>query len=471
LGGQRGRLRLDGDEIARGDVRDVDGGAAVAGTRAQVRCNGAVKRLGALAGITIALSFATGSARGGERAGRTPSLPLLGIVGDKVIAQQLVRFDPASLRPLPGGVPLAAHHSGWSFSPNGRELVLGNNNGSCTRGATSLRQVDVAHLRSLGDIPLATSGPVLATSWPDATHLLAVIGPGACRPAKQTRVVSVDILSGTVLTRTWLRGMAINVASAPHGLVILLAPSGAIGSARLAVVDASGRVREKTLEAIPAGRKSSPQNDVAEVSAPGLAVDPATGRAFVFPGGDLLAEVDLSTLRVGYHDLAARSLAKGVNGSERAALSLGHGLLAVTGTDSIDRSTGGHPDVSTSPAGLRIVDTRGWTYRTLDPQISRVQLVGGRLFALGSSYAYDGTHSTSTSAGLTVYSLAGRELYHLFDALPVGRTTVIGGRGYASVGGTTYRNRTISFDLATGRLGRSFDQPLWELLLGKNAAL
>jgi hypothetical protein len=53
----------------------------------------------------------------------------------------------------------------------------------------------------------------------------------------------------------------------------------------------------------------------------------------------------------------------------------------------------------------------------------------------------------------------------VFENMPIGRVAVIGGQGYATVGGMTYKNRTVSFDLATGRIGRSLDQPLWELLL------
>src|SRR6266508_1783156 len=50
--------------------------------------------------------------------------PLLGIIG-----RQLVRLDRASLDPVRGcQVDVRSHRSGWSFSPDGSELVLGSEN-------------------------------------------------------------------------------------------------------------------------------------------------------------------------------------------------------------------------------------------------------------------------------------------------------------------------------------------------------
>jgi hypothetical protein len=306
---------------------------------------------------------------------------------------------------------------------------------------------------------------VNATAWLDPAHVAAVVGPSPCVAPTQTRVVTLDTRSRRVVATSWLGGSVTNSVEAPGRLVLLLAPRGKIGAARLAVVDAAGHVRQKVLEAIPAGTRIANGRYVAEASKPGLAVDAAGGRAYVVPGRDEVAVVDLRTMRVDYHRLSERRVAKGTNGSERSALWLGNGRLAITGSDSINRTTDGHPDVGTTPAGLRIVDTRDWTFRTLEPQVSSVRLAGRFLLAQGSSYAYDGSRTTSTSTGVIAYSLTGRELYRLFDGLPVGRAVAIAGRGYATVGGATYENRTVSFDLATGTIGRTLTQPLWELLI------
>jgi hypothetical protein len=414
-----------------------------------------VKRLAVLAGLALALPLAARAA---------PDPPLLGIVGSKILTQQLVQFDAGTLRPFGPTVALAAHRYGWSFSPDRRQIVLGGNPTTCAR-PTTLRLVDVTRMETLADVPIAASGPVRATAWLDASHVLAVVGAGPCASASQTRLVDVDLPGRRIVARTWVRGNLMTVAHAPGKLVLLLAPPGKIGSAKLAVVDASGQVRQKTLGGVSAGQRIPNGRYVAQTSSPGLAIDPAGGRALLVSGWDGVTDVDLRTLRVNYHPLSERTLAKSMNGSERSALWLGNGLLAVTGSDSVTRTTDSHPDVSTMPAGLKIVDTRTWTSRTLDPQVSSVRLAGGIMLAQGSSYAYDGSHTTSTFLGLVAYSRAGHELYRLFEGLPVGRTAVIAGRGYATVGGPTYRNRTVSFDLATGKIGRSLDQPLWELLL------
>src|SRR5205823_6560407 len=121
----------------------------------------------------------------------------------------------------------------------------------------------------------------------------------------------------------------------------------------------------------------------------------------------------------------------------------------------------GHREIGTTPAGLRIVDTRDWRFRTLDPQVSSIELAAGILFAHGSTYSYDGSRSSSTATGLIAYTRAGHELYRVFDGLPVGRIAAIDGRGYATVG-----KRTVSFELATGEPGGEAPTPLWTFLLG-----
>jgi hypothetical protein len=420
-----------------------------------------VKRFLVLVGIAAVVFCAAGAARGAHGDGA-----LFGIVGNKVLYQQLGRFDPVTLAPLPGGVRLSAHRAGWSFSPGGGKLVLGRNGVSCAKAA-DLRLVDVGEMRLLGDVQLGVSGPVHATAWTDSTHVLAVIGPSSCGgAAQQTRVVGVDVAGRRVISKAWLRGTMLGLVRLPGEVVLLLGPSSTrIGSATIAVVDGNGAVRKKVLGGVPAGRRLPNGRYVSESVEPGLAVDAAGGRAFVFTAEDGVTEIDLRTLRVDYHVLSERRVAKSVDGSERSALWLGNGLLAVTGSDSVSRTTDGHPEVGTTPAGLRIVGTRTWTFRTVNPQISSVRLAGNVLLAQGATYAYDGSDTTETSTGLIAYSRAGRELYRVFENLPVGMAVAIAGRGYATVGGPAYRNRTVAFDLATGTVGRIFAQPLWELLL------
>jgi hypothetical protein len=394
-----------------------------------------VRRLAVATVLVAVLAPAAGAAREAPGA-RTP---LLGIVGDRVLYQQLVEFDPATLRRLGGGVPLAGHRAGWSFSPDRGLLVLGRSRERC--GPTTLRLVDVAQLRTLGDVPVGTGSPVTATGWLGRHRLVAVLAPSPCEGARRAQVVVLDAEARRVLATSTLDGSVLGVARAPGRLVLLLAPANRIGAARLAVVERSGELREQTLEAIPAGTTPS------RLSRPGLAVDGTGARAFVVSAGDRLAEVDLRSLRVGYHELVARELAKYRRaGPIREALWLGGGLLAVTGTNV------GAANGADAGAGLRLVDTRSWTFRTLDPEVSSAQLLDGRTLVAYRPNA------------LLAYSRDGHERYRLFEGAPVGRVAAIGGRGVATVG-----RSTVVFDLASGAVGRTVSQPLWELLLGPAA--
>jgi hypothetical protein len=404
---------------------------------------------------------------------------LVGIVGKTVLGQQLVPFDPQTLQPLAGKLALNGHRAGWSFSPSHRTLVLGKQNPSCTRGATTLRFVDVWKMQALGDLPVVRSGHVRATVWIGSQRVLALIGPDMCPGPKNHRLVSIDASSRRVLATTVLDGPVVTYTRTPGGLAILLSPRGnKIGPATLVLADLDGKVRKVVLKGIRAGQ-SLPTAGRSIVNFPGLAVDSTGLRAFVVPAGERLAEVDLTTLRVRYRDLSEKAStiarlrrwlaptasAKMSEGPTRQALWLGNGLLAVTGTDSAARTNGGRTELSTLPAGLHLVDTRDWSFRKLHGGVSGVQVLGRVLLAHGSTYSYDGTRSTHTNTGLIAYSLEGDEIYRAFADLPVGWTAEINGRGYASVGGTQYRNQTVVFDLATGKMRKTLKQPLWELLL------
>ena len=69
---------------------------------------------------------------------------LIGTVGNRVLYQQLARFDATTLQPLPGRVPLAAHRSGLSFSPDHATLVLGDDNESCTSDSSAAFDVPIS---------------------------------------------------------------------------------------------------------------------------------------------------------------------------------------------------------------------------------------------------------------------------------------------------------------------------------------
>ena len=440
-----------------------------------------MKRFAGLAAIVVALSATTATARTGERF-VAPAGPLVGIVGNQVFGH-LARFDPVTLQPGPRRVGLGDYQAGWSFSPDRRELVLGNDNESCVGGATGLRFVDLAHMKVLGDVRLVADGPVEATAWPDPTHLLAVVAVSDCLTTKQTVVFSVDVATRRVVAETPLPGDLLGSALVHGKLVVLLAPHGRIGLARIATVDALGRLHGTVLAQINAGRvfpSATSSTSLTRLDVPALAVDAGSGSAYVVPAGDRLAAVDLQTMRVSYHNLSEKTSlfsrflrwldpaaqAKGDDGPTREAVWLGNGLLALTGQDSTE--TGGtyfNWSTTVTPAGLRIIDTRDWTFHTINPAISQVQLEGGQLLATGQTYSANHNSSQSTFTGLIAYSLDGQERYRLFNGTEVDKIAAVGPRGYAAIPAAHGTERTATFNLTTGNLGRSYGTSLYELLL------
>lgn len=427
--------------------------------------------------LGAALAVATASP-GRDRIVRRPrepgaQAPLLGVLGPNNEAAVLARFDPRTLRPLLSrSVPLAGHLSGWSFSPGRTKLVLGSN-----QEPAELRFVDTRRMRLLGDLKIGTSGLVAASVWFDPTHLLALVASDCC--GGQTTLVRVDPGARRVLGTQAFAGPLQGAARTRDRLVLLLAPFEAIGPATLAVVDPEGHVDSVTLAQIEAGSKFPSADSgatILQTSQPALAVDPDGGRAYVVAAGAPVAEVDLRSLAVGYHALSEpvsllgrlrnwlepAAEAKGQNGPQRQALWLGDGLLAVSGSDYrawVDDQ--GQEHFSSTPAGLKLIDTHGWSVRTLDRQASSISLAGGVLLATGQ--AFDSTAQTTKGSGLTAYSLDGRQRFHLFGDEPA-FVMVLAGYGYVQVG---QGNEATVIDLASGKTVRRLRQPLPFLLLGE----
>src|SRR5207244_231325 len=84
-----------------------------------------------------------------------------------------------------------------------------------------------------------------------------------------------------------------------------------------------------------------------------------------------------------------------------------------------------------TPAGLKLIDTRRWRVRTIDPHATDAALVSGTLLAW--SLLWDSRTGRFGGSGLTAYDRGGRRLFHLYgdDAIssvqPVGDRIVVGG--------------------------------------------
>jgi hypothetical protein len=430
------------------------------------------------AGLAAAAVFALRSDREasafGAVAARQASSALLGVVLQPPEAE-LTRVDPRTLRPLPGrriavGSGGCAPRAGgeacfgvppWSHSPDGSRLALGRNG---DRGVRSLRVVDVERRRVTADLPLE-GGPLGLLAWLAPRRVLAV--QEVCCAERQ-RLLAVDVRSGRVAARRALRGSVVAVARTSRRLVLLIAPAEAIGPARLAVADRHGAVRVRRLGPVRAGTKFLGRRPFHRVEQrlPGLTVDAAGRRAFVVEPG-LVAEVDLGSLAVSYHEPAQAARlgvpaadAKAGNSRTRFARWLGGGLLAVSGadeeayTDARDR-----PQTRIRPAGLQLVDTRSWGVRTIDPGASQVLVAGDLLLATGARF--DSGAPRRRAIGLRAYGFDGDRRFGLFPGKEASVHAVHAGRAYVVISRPDGRQEPARVvDLAGGRVTGTRPGPL-----------
>ena len=458
-----------------------------------------MRRFGSALAVTAAVAFGS-SALAAGCAGRHSSAPatagksgsaaaptahrsvaLYGFAGPP---PRLYAVDRRSLRPRRNrSVPVAGHVFGWSFSPERSRLAAGSD------VTAELRLYDLERMRVLGDVPLVEPGGhglVYASTWAGRSRVLtAVVSPGCCGLG-DTIVSAVDADSRRVVWRRDLAGSLQAGASYRGGFALVLGPKWAIGPSRLVLVQPNGRLRTLRLEQIRSGWQRSGGGDrfVSHQLNPGLALDPASGRAFVVQAGAPVAEVDLHRRSVRYHQLAEpisllgrlhdwlepRAEAKAMAGPDRHAVWLGNGRLAVTGVDyqaSVDSH--GHQQELDKPAGLKLIDTRNWSVRTLDHTTSSLTFSGGILFTFGTGW--DSRTSKMSGSGLTAYDASGRKLYHryghqpIIGVEPVPRGVLVGG----GQGSAVFHNQ----DLLQPRSGRllgharvniellSNDQPFW----------
>jgi hypothetical protein len=400
---------------------------------------------------------------------------------------ELVRFDPRSLEPLPGGrLPLKGAWP-WAYSPSGSQLALA----SCDEAGAALHFADVKRLRLVGEALEVGPGCVAALAWSLGERLLVV---GDDPPTGRAWAAVVDPLARDVLREDRLSGTIVGAEQSAEGLVVLLAPPGSIGPVRFVLVSPEGDLRSVLLARTQAGREfEQPAKAVVgelrpeRQREPALALDPDGQRAFVVGAGEPVAEVDLASLEVAYHELGRpvslleRFLgwidpvaeAKGpITGPTRVGIFVGEGLLAVSGSDargSIDRE--GVYRQTSEPAGLELVDTHEWTLRTLDPEATFVASSAGTLLAYGAVTDAEGSSTiteTMSGAGLKAYGLDGGELFHLFGEEPILDVQTAG--PYAYVGPAADRVLHV-VDLRFGRVIRERTIDWWpQLLVGRSSA-
>jgi hypothetical protein len=345
----------------------------------------------------------------------------------------------------------------WTTSPQGTLAALSTHASEIGGVQDDLRFVALGSLR-LVPRPIALGGSGLTLLWSNPYRIVALV-QDCC--SNTVSVALVDPGARRILSRAPVDGDAVAWTRADDRLFLLVTPTNSIGPARLVVVDAVGGVRTVNLGRIVAGRtwpedQTEPRLGTQRI--PALVADAAAGRAYVIEPDGVAAEISLDSLAVSYHELAPASLAarlsswlqpaaeaKGVNGTSWRGLSLGNGFVAVTGTTERAIVNGSNEEMTSSPAGLAIVDVRNWTVRTLDRGADDVAVGDGLLLATGRSWT--STQQSTTGMGLAAYGPDSTLRFHLFEGGSAWVQETWNGRAYVLVDGNT----TV-VELATGRI-------------------
>ena len=401
----------------------------------------------ALASAVVLAAFAHEDA---GREGGPAALPasLLGVTDDGG-ARRLARVAPVTLRPLAGRrLHLKAPLEAWALSPGGSRLA------AVTGRASVLRLIDVERMRTLGRLRTRARGTPAAVLWPRPRRLWIVLARPGCCARGSTTVVTVDPIARRVLARRRLAGGLARVAATPDGPVLLLAPRALIGPATLATVDAAGAVEQLPLDGVSAGVIATGDvPSVEHVRTPALAVDSDRRRAYVLPARPHVVEIDLRRQRVRDHQLVRRpsvverlrellepsAAASAQVGWVRSAAWIGEARMALSGYDAaVVRRPDGGVEAERRPAGLRVIDTRDWSVRTLDDRASGFVSAAGLLLTSGPG-----------GRGLAAYSPDGRGRFHV---LADGSVEVVATAGSLAYVRTPPQQALRVVDLARGRL-------------------
>ena len=304
--------------------------------------------------------------------------PVLAVSSD-LEGSRLAWVDGLTLEPVDERfVALPSFVGIGELAPDGATVAVGASEGG------TVELVDLDAMRSLGTVETGGSY-VQKLHWVAPDLLLAVLG-GAT-----SEVAAIDPGTGEVLAVRDLGGTMVYAGETEGALVALVAPSAEIGPARVVVFDGS-ELRSAKLGEVEAGWEQVEGTDEddyrARQAVPGLAVDPSGSRALVVPAGGRVAEVDLATMQVRYHDLTEpvsllgrlrdwlepAAHAKMVDGPDRNAVWLPSGLVAVSGSNYAAEGD----SVEMTPAGLSLIDPADWSTRRVSDQPGWVDVQGRR---------------------------------------------------------------------------------------------
>ncbi len=332
----------------------------------------------------------------------------------------VVELDARTLRQTaPAGVRLP-NVGPWAFSPD-RETVAVATAYSDRVTPVRLRLVDLGSRRRVASILLGRE-PQLRAGWIDySVVLVAWTSPGTVAVLRRLadrslQLVTVDTAARRVVRRQPLAGDVLRYARSPEALVLLYGRARADrrAAARRHPTGWRGAIGRAGAASGGLDWDSNVQPPVGQQLMPGLAVD--DGTAFLVAPNGTVASVGLDDLAVRYQERG--TLAKYLNGSVREAVSLGGGLLAVTGSNYEMRARPeADPEQLSTPAGLELVDVRTGERQRVDATTQSLRVWGDALLAQGD--------------GLTVYDREGRVRSRIFQGSPIWVTAVSGGIAYA----------------------------------------
>ncbi len=363
----------------------------------------------------------------------------------------LARLDPETLEPTEPRLAIGRSVSTWSYDPTRRWLAVSS--------GPELRFVDTDRLRVVGQVRLEkkwTRVSFLAWLYPD--RFVAVYA----RP-RGAEVGWVDPVSHQVLERRHLDAMPWKVASGGGTAVALLPPPRTvIGGARLAIARRDGRLHIVSVTRIQIGWEQADDRDrgIFHRVSPGLAVSSAGERAYLVGGAGVVAEVDLHSLAVSYHSpqslrslpsrigswLVPAAQAKGLEGPDLRAQWLGNGIVAVAGTRSHLLRRG----QIIEPVGLRLVDTRRWTLRTLENRATGFALAGDTLLAFGVRSEWSNGTLALEGMGISAFGPDGSTRFKTLPNEPFSYVQVGQNRAYAWRLGPGPSWRVVVVDVANG---------------------